>query len=133
MSLNENNRDWYEHLNKSNLTPPNYVFGIVWPVLYILIIVSGIIYFINSSPEWFSTALTLYIIQWLLNLSWSPLFFKFKAILPSFVVIILLTILIGITIYIFSITNTLSALLLVPYLLWVSFASYLNGYILFNN
>jgi tryptophan-rich sensory protein len=132
-TLNETNKDWYATLDKSPLTPPSFLFGIVWPILYILIIISGILFFINTPKEWLVIGVIIYAVQWILNLTWSPLFFMYKQLLLSFIVIVTLLITIGVNIFIFSQGSLLSASLLIPYFIWVSFASYLNGYIVFNN
>lgn len=131
--MNNNNREWYENLNKSSLTPPSYVFGIVWPILYIMIIASGIVYFIQPQTNLFITAIIVYVIQWLLNIAWSPLFFKYRQITVSFIIILSLLVIIGINMYVFGETSNLSASLMLPYFIWVSFASYLNGYIWYYN
>jgi tryptophan-rich sensory protein len=133
MSLNESNREWYNSINKSPLTPPNYVFGIVWPLLYVMIIGSGVDFFSQTNKETLTTGLVLYTLQWILNLSWSPLFFRYKQISLSLLVILSLVATVIGTIYVFGTQSTLSAWLLVPYLVWISFASYLNGYIWYNN
>jgi tryptophan-rich sensory protein len=74
-----------------------------------------------------------YIIAWILNLSWSPLFFTYKMTGASFIVILLMVIFIFLTIKEFYLKSKLSGYILLPYLIWVSFASYLNGYIYVNN
>lgn len=129
----ETNEEWYNSLNTSPLTPPNYLFGIVWPILYVMIIISGIVYFIQPQTNLFTIAISIYVLQWILNIVWSPLFFKYRQITASFIVITLLLVVIGINISIFGETSILSAILLVPYFIWVLFASYLNGYIWYNN
>lgn len=133
MSPNSPNRQWYESLNKSSLTPPSYLFGTVWPILYIMIIISGVVYFIQPPSELFTIAVVVYVLQWILNLAWSPLFFQYQQITASFIVIFLLLITIAINMYIFGNINQIAASLLIPYFAWVSFATYLNGYIWFNN
>jgi benzodiazapine receptor len=131
--MNNTNREWYEKLNKSTLTPPSYVFGIVWPILYILIITSGIIFLTQTNNEYFALGLGLYIVQWVLNIVWSPLFFQYKQVFASFIVIITLIFVVGFTIIIFGSANKIAATVLIPYFIWISFAAYLNGYIWYNN
>lgn len=125
---------WYNHLRKSSLNPPPWVFGVVWPILYILIIASGINYIMNKpNISLMDRGLVFYVIQLVLNLIWSPLFFGYKQICLSLFVIITLVFFVYLTIQEFEKTNLLSALLLVPYLLWISFATYLNFYVCNNN
>jgi len=122
---------WYNSLKRSSLTPPDWVFGVVWPILYILIIASGVLYF--SAGNVTTLGIAIYIVQWLLNVSWSPVFFQLKKIWVSFVIIILMVISVLITFFEFYKSSQLSAWVLVPYIIWISFASYLNGYICWNN
>jgi len=121
----------YNKLKKSLLTPPSYIFGIVWPILYLMIGLSIIFYL--SSKEKSILGILLFILQLLLNLSWSPIFFKFKNYKLSFIIILLLIIIVYFNIIEFGRTNLLSSYLLIPYLIWILFASYLNLYIVINN
>jgi len=118
--------EWYSSI-KPSITPPNWVFPIVWNVLFFLIAVS--LYFAWESSKGNEkkkmTALV-YGVNFYLNLIWSMLFFGFRNPLASFYQIGLLWISIALLIiYAFKIDRKASYLL-VPYLLWVSFASYLN-------
>lgn len=128
---------WYKSLNQSPLTPPSWVFPIAWTILYILIIASGIVFL--SSPETTisaavrSTGFFYYCAAWVFNLSWSQIFFRFQRPDLSFVVILAMLASIVLNIRAFYPVSRLAAYLLVPYLAWVSFATYLNGYILFMN
>jgi len=126
------NRDWYNKTKKSPLSPPSWIFPIVWPLLYISIIISGFIY-IKKGGKVSSNGFIYYIIAWILNLSWSPLFFTLMMPGASFIVILLMILFICLTIRDFYIISPLSSYILLPYLIWVSFASYLNGYIYFMN
>ena len=116
---------WYLSLNKSELNPPSYVFGIVWPVLYIFIMVSAFL----AHKKIFS----LFIVQLFFNAIWSWLFFRFQMPLVALLDIYLLIV---INIYILNLMykeNKLAFFLFVPYVLWISFASYLNLFIVINN
>jgi benzodiazapine receptor len=127
---------WYKSLNQSPLTPPSWVFPIAWTILYILIIVSGVVFLSAAttiraavrSPGFFY-----YCAAWVLNLSWSPLFFTLQRPDLSFIVILAMLTFIALNIRAFYPVSRLAAYLLVPYLAWVSFATYLNGYIFFMN
>ena len=116
---------WYLLLNKSELNPPSYVFGIVWPILYILMMVSAFL----AHKKIFS----IFIIQLIFNAAWSWLFFRFQMPLIALLDIYLL---IAINIYILNLMykeNKLAFFLFIPYVVWISFASYLNLFIVINN
>ena len=127
---------WYKSLNQSPLTPPSWVFPIAWTILYALIIASGVVFLSAAttireavrSPGFFY-----YCAAWVLNLSWSQIFFRFQRPDLSFVVILAMLAFIALNIRAFYPVSRLAAYLLVPYVAWVSFATYLNGYILFMN
>lgn len=122
--------DWYKQLNKSNLTPPPIVFSIVWTLLYVSMFASFLVY-LKHQPK--PLGIVFFVLQLLLNLSWAPVFFRLKNINLSLIIIILTWIFILLTMIIFYKTSHLSTYLLVPYVLWVSFAIYLNAYIFFKN
>ena len=116
---------WYLLLNKSELNPPSYVFGIVWPILYILMMVSAFL----AHKKVFS----IFIVQLFFNAAWSWLFFRFQMPLIALLDIYLL---IAINIYILNLMykeNKLAFFLFIPYIVWISFASYLNLFIVINN
>ena len=116
---------WYLLLNKSELNPPRYVFGIVWPILYILMMVSAFL----AHKKVFS----IFIVQLFFNAAWSWLFFRFQMPLIALLDIYLL---IAINIYILNLMykeNKLAFFLFIPYVIWISFASYLNLFIVINN
>ena len=120
--------EWYKGLKKSPLTPPSSVIPIVWAILYVLIIASGVIY-IKNGGYINSAGFLYYCGAWILNLSWSPLFFTYHRPDLSFVVIVFLMLLIAYTIYEFNKVSSLASYLLTPYLIWVVFATSLNAYI----
>jgi tryptophan-rich sensory protein len=128
---------WYKSLNQSPLTPPSWVFPIAWTILYILIIASGVIFLsatkTSISAAVRSTGFFYYCAAWVLNLSWSQIFFRFQRADLSFVVILGMLAFIALNIRAFYPVSRLAAYLLVPYFAWVSFATYLNGYIVFMN
>lgn len=127
----EFDRLWYENLQRSPLSPPNYVFGIVWPILYTMMFVALILVLRTASIK--SKAVLLFAGQLFLNLIWSPIFFKYKLYSVALIDIFLLIIVLGFTIVSFYKINNVAAYLLFPYLLWLLFASYLNTYIVMNN
>ena len=116
---------WYLSLNKSELNPPSYVFGIVWPILYVLMMISA--YLAHKRIY------GIFIIQLVFNAAWSWLFFRFQMPLISLIDIYLL---IALNLYIAALMyreNKLAFILFIPYVLWISFASYLNLFIVINN
>lgn len=115
----------YEQLTKPPLTPPSIVFPIVWTILYVLMGISAAIIY-QSPTVRRDTALAIYALQLLFNILWSVFFFGMQAYLFSFLWLVLLWLLILLMIKSFSKINKTAALLQIPYLLWVTFAGYLN-------
>ena len=131
--MDKNSNLWYDKLNKSKLTPPNWVFGVVWPILYILMFIALFKIWTNNKCKPYCSAITLFLIQLGLNLSWSPIFFKLKKIKLSLIILIALIVFAFITYNKFKIIDNKTSLLFLPYLLWISFAFYLNLYIVIKN
>lgn len=127
------NLSWYSTLNKPPLNPPSKIFTPVWSVMYSLIFLSLCILLFTKTDTDKKLAITFFVIQLILNLSWSPVFFYFHNITFSFIIIILLLIFITLTIISFYQISKLSAYLLIPYLIWVTFAAYLNFGIMILN
>jgi translocator protein len=120
-------RIWYPDLQKPSFSPPNWVFAPVWITLYAMMGTS--LYLVwKKRPEnpGANTAIVLFMVQLLLNVAWSFLFFGLRSPLLGSVEIILLWIAIAATIVRFTRVSALSGVLLVPYLLWVSFAAVLT-------
>ena len=117
----------FEAVSKPFLTPPSWLFPVAWSVLYILMgVASYIIFMSEDNRDKVPAALTSYGVQLLVNFFWSILFFNLKVYLLSFAWLVLLWILIMMTMASFSKISKNAALLLLPYLLWVTFAGYLN-------
>jgi len=118
---------WYSTLHKPSFNPPSWLFAPVWTAIYILIAIAAYLVWKqrNAATAYHATA-GIYFIQLLLNFSWSIVFFGMHEILGALVVIILLWLSITINIIWFGKFSKIAAWLLVPYLLWVSFASLLN-------
>jgi translocator protein len=118
---------WYPNINKPFWTPPGWVFGPVWTILYIMIAISGwLIYQAKHSPQR-SIALAFYGGQLALNLIWSFFFFSLRSPLSGLVDIILLFLLIILTITSAWSVRSLASILLIPYLIWVMYAATLNA------
>jgi translocator protein len=113
---------WYDLLVKPALNPPSWVFGPAWTVLYVLMAVAALL--VWKKKKW--NALAVFGIQLGLNLIWTPLFFGLHSPGWAFVDIVLLWAAIVWTIVAFSKVSKTAAWLLAPYILWVSFAAYLN-------
>ena len=124
---------WYGTLNRSPLTPPNYVFSIVWSILYAMIATSGWLIWNSKNFPQLELIKKLYIFQLILNWSWMPLFFGYQLINIALMCLSALTILVALLIAQTYKKITTASLLLVPYLLWLLFATYLNFYICHNN
>lgn len=119
---------WYSTIDKPSFTPPSWVFGPVWTILYLLMGVAAFLVWQKGVQlRLVRIALGWFLVQLVLNALWSPVFFGLHQIGWALVVIVLLWIAIVITIYHFSRVSQMGAVLLVPYLLWVSFATVLNG------
>lgn len=124
----------FQSVNQPPLSPPGWVFPVVWTILYLLmgyasyrVLVSG------AEPRQIRKALTLYGAQLALNFLWPIIFFGFDLYLVAFLILIALWVLIFLTIRAFSKIDERAGDLLLPYLLWVTFAGYLNlGVFLLN-
>ena len=118
---------WYATLQKPVFTPPNWLFAPAWITLYLLMgIAAFFIWRIGLDNRRVRTALIIFLVQLVLNSLWSVVFFGMQSPLYGVIVIIVLWLAILLTILIFARLSKLAAWLLVPYILWVSFASALN-------
>ncbi len=125
--LTRGNMDLYETIVKPALAPPGVVFPIVWTILYTLMgIGSAMVYNTDAEEKDKNRALLLYGLQLAVNFFWSILFFNGRAFLTGFVWLLLLWVLIVAMILGFRKVNKTAAWLQIPYLLWVTFAGYLN-------
>jgi tryptophan-rich sensory protein len=125
---------WYVTLIKPPFSPPNWIFGPVWTILYILMGIS--IYLIwkkGTKAKKTRDAIYLFGIQLALNALWSPIFFGAKNLLLALIIIILMIVYIVKTIAAFNKVERKAGYLLYPYLLWVIFATFLNFSIWFLN
>ncbi len=123
LSMISNNT--FDVIQKPPLTPPTFVFPIVWLILYLLMGLSAYLIYKTDSPIK-KKALTIYVVSLALNFVWPFLFFVFQAFLLSFIWLIVLWATVLYMILEFFKINTAAALLQIPYLLWLSFAAYLN-------
>ncbi len=122
----------FDDLAKPPLTPPSWVFPVVWTILYVLMGYAAYRIAVSTDGDK-SSALKTYWLQLLVNVLWTPVFFALEWRLFAFFWLLLLIVLIGRTIMKFSPIDSLSAKLLYPYLAWCAFAAYLNlGFYLLN-
>ncbi|WP_295794887.1 TspO/MBR family protein [Mucilaginibacter sp.] len=118
---------WYSTLNKPTFNPPPWLFAPVWTALYIMIAIAAyLVWQRRDSSKTYKITASIYIVQLAFNFSWSMVFFGLHGILPALFVILLLWVSIILNIRWFKKYSKTAAWLLVPYLLWVSFASILN-------
>lgn len=123
--------DWYTNLNKAPWTPPGWVFGAAWTSIMIC-------YSLYMAYAWEympdkKYLLTLFIAQWILNVSWNPVFFAYHWSVLGLIIIAALTLLIGYKLVSQVGILKLKSLLLAPYFIWLLIASSLNAYIVFKN
>jgi tryptophan-rich sensory protein len=117
---------WYDELKKPRFTPPKKVFGIVWSVLYVFIIASLAIYFLAPSKPNMVITIALLIIHFTASFNWTGLFFNRKKMLAALFDIVIIDITLAVIITLFFQVSTTAAFLLLPYLCWGLFATYLN-------
>lgn len=115
---------FYTEITRPPLSPPAWVFPIVWAVLYALMGISAYIIYRSNNYK-YKNALKIYIIQLAVNFSWSIIFFRFRLLNFAAVIAVLLALLAGIMIYMFLKIKKSAGLINIPYLIWSIFAAYL--------
>ena len=120
---------WYNALHRAPLTPPNYIFPVAWTILYAIIGICGWIIWRTQLFPQLIVIKCLYVIQLILNWSWTPLFFHCHLVGLSFLILASMDILVSMLVWLTYRKIRLVSLLLIPYLFWILFASYLNFYI----
>lgn len=119
--------DTFASLNQPPLSPPGWLFPVVWTILYILMGIASYLVLVSGKPqEDINRALALYGIQLAFNFLWPILFFSLSAYLFAFIWLIILWLLILATIVQFYRIEKTAGYLMIPYLVWVTFAGYLN-------
>lgn len=118
---------WYPTLIKPSWTPPDWLFGPVWSCLYIMIAVAGWLIYRAEYSHQRTVALVLYGCQLALNFIWSFLFFSLRSPILGLIDIVLLCLLTSLTIIKAWSVRPLASLLLIPYLVWVAYATTLNA------
>lgn len=115
----------YSEMIQPPLSPPAWLFPVVWTILYILMGISAYLVYISDDEKKY-IGLTIYAIQLIFNFLWSIIYFNLENVLFAFIWLVILWILIILMIKSFYSVNKTAALLQIPYLLWVTFAGYLN-------
>lgn len=127
---------FYNELARPPLSPPGFIFPIVWTILYALMGISAYLIFVSDSDTDIGekkNALILYAVQLFVNFMWSIVFFRFENIAAAAVVLIILIILVIIMILRFKKIEPLAGYINIPYLIWILFALYLNiGFLILN-
>ncbi len=125
---------WYATLARQELAPPNWIFAPVWTTLYVLMgIAAFLVWQKGIDKKEVKIALIVFGVQLILNTLWSIIFFGFQSPLWAFVELVFLWTAIMATIVTFAKVSKVAAWLLIPYILWVSFAGYLNFMIFWLN
>jgi len=127
------NKTWYKNLQRSSLSPPDYVFKIVWPILYTLLAISFVILITDNKCSGICKPIPFFIIQMIFNLMWTTIFFRYRmiriALAWTFIIIFFTLLTFSEMIKI----NKTAAYLLLPYIAWLCFACFLNFYIVLKN
>lgn len=126
--LTKNNMEMYGNIDKPPLSPPGWIFPIVWGILYVLMGIGSAQVYINrvGKEEDSRSALFIYGLQLAVNFFWSIIFFNMQAFLFAFIWLIILWVLVIVMIIKFKRVNKTAAYMQIPYLLWVTFAGYLT-------
>ena len=123
---------WYYNLTKPPLAPPDWIFPPVWSILYFSMLVALLLYLFKPTQNK-KSGYIYFAVQLILNLLWAIVFFYLKNMFLALIVIILLDIFVILTIKSFYKVSKISSLILIPYLIWILFATYLNiGYLVLN-
>jgi benzodiazapine receptor len=118
--------EWYAELTKPSWNPPNWIFGPVWSIIYLLIAISAWLVWKNDGFLSFVIPSIIFLLQIILNAAWSWLFFGLHEVGYAFIEILALWVAILANIILFWRISPLNGILLLPYLAWVTFASVLN-------
>ena len=117
---------WFAALAKPAFTPPGWVFGAAWTILYLMMGIALTLVVAARGARFRGAAIAAFVAQLALNLVWSPLFFAMHRIWPAFVLILMIFVLAGVTTRLFWRVRPAAGLLLMPYLVWLCFAALLN-------
>ncbi|MDO9001312.1 MAG: TspO/MBR family protein [Bacteroidota bacterium] len=130
---NPSTNEWYQSVNKAPWTPPGWMFGFAWTTIMLCF---SIFLFQASNKFSFNDLKVFYIlftVQWILNILWNPIFFRFHFVFFGLIIIILLTLLVGWFFYWGIKEVGHSGFFVLPYFIWLLIATSLNAYIYFKN
>ena len=117
---------WFAALSKPDFTPPGWVFGAAWTTLYILLGLALAVVIGARGARGRGLAITMFVVQMVLNFAWSPLFFGAHEATLALYLLLVILLLSAVTACLFARIRMLAALLMLPYLAWLSFASFLS-------
>lgn len=117
---------WYQTLLKPDIQPPGWVFGVVWPTLYLMMGLALAMVLNARGTRDRNKAILLFVSQFLINLTWSPIFFGAHQVTAAFFIILVMLGIAIATTFVFARVRKAAAWLMVPYLVWISFAAILN-------
>lgn len=123
--------DWYLNLDKAPWTPPGWFFGFAWTT--IMICFSIYMAYLWPSIENKKLIVGLYLLQWILNVGWNPIFFHYHKVVEALIVIVLLTVLVGFFLFYFWPNLKFKSVLILTYFMWMLTATSLNAYVVFKN
>lgn len=122
--------EWYINLNQAPWTPPGWAFGVAWTTI-MLCFSAYMAYLYHAQPS--TKVRILFMIQFVLNVSWNYVFFNQHLILLGLLIILALTVIVGLFLFTYRKLMPIKSLLILPYFLWLMVATSLNAYILFYN
>lgn len=122
--------EWYQGLNIAPWTPPGWVFGAAWTL--IMICFSVYMAYLVEDVGW-RAILPLFIVQFILNVSWNPVFFRYEMVVPALVIISLLAFVVFLFLGRYRKYLGVKSVLILPYCIWLCIAISLNAYVLLNN
>lgn len=133
LSGNPGANDWYQHMNKAPWTPPGWVFGFAWTT--IMICFSFYMFRMDKQLPDNNRMLfyAMFTVQWLLNVMWNPVFFRFHFVLAALIIIIVLTLLVLWFLWYGFKSSFVTGLFVLPYAVWLVIATSLNAYIYLKN
>jgi benzodiazapine receptor len=117
---------WFAALAKPDIMPPGWAFPVAWTILYVLMGLALAIVLHARGAQGRGLAIALFVVQLLLNLVWSPLFFRAHQVGNALALILCLTVLVAVVAWLFSRIRPFAGILLIPYLVWLAFASFLT-------
>ncbi len=117
---------WYHSLQRPRFSPPDWVFAPAWSILYITIFLSLLLFVKGGDFSRKTLALAVFSLQLILNVLWTPIFFGAKKILLALIIVIALATSTAYSIFLFFKHSKIAAILLIPYFLWICYATYLN-------